>query len=118
MENILESIKKVLGIPVEETHFDQDIILHANSVFSVLTQLGVGPEEGFAIDDQTNWDDYIENDPPKLRLVKTYIIQKVKLYFDPPLNSSGLQAIERQTQELEWRLNTIVDPGEDTNGTE
>ena len=43
MDSILTSIKKLLGITEEYDHFDQDLILHINSVFGILTQLGVGP---------------------------------------------------------------------------
>lgn len=109
-ESILISIKKLLGITKEYTHFDTDIIMHINSVFMVLQQLGVGPNEGFFIeDDSYSWDDYIE-DPTQLHAVKSYIYLKVKLLFDPPANSSHINAIEKQIGEFEWRLNVAVDP--------
>ena len=119
MESILASIKKALGISPDDNFFDPDIILHINSVFSVLTQLGVGPEGGYMLPDDGEgyWDEYIGNDTGKLQLVKTYMALKVKTYFDPPANSSVLSAIERQLTELEWRLNAQVDPGEQINGT-
>lgn len=110
MESILTSIKKLLGIAEEYTHFDNDIIMHINSVFTTLTQLGVGPSEGFYIeDDSTCWTDFIE-DLTKLQAIKTYIYLKVKLVFDPgSVGSSTLAAYERQIQELEWRLNVIAE---------
>lgn len=109
-ESILITIKKMLGITKEYTHFDTDIIMHINSVFMILQQLGVGPAEGFYIeDDQFFWEDYLE-DPTQLHIVKSYIYLKVKLLFDPPANSSHINAIEKQISEFEWRLNVAVDP--------
>ena len=104
MDSILNSIKKLLGIPNEETHFDSDIIMHINTVFSILCQIGIGPTTSFSIaDENAVWDDFIE-DYPNFNDVKTYMYLKVKLFFDPPLNSSGLSAIEGQISELEFRL--------------
>lgn len=110
MESILTSIKKLLGIAEEYTHFDADIIMHINSVFMTLTQLGVGPSRGFAIEDDTAyWEDFI-TDNTKLQAVKTYIYLKVRLVFDPSsLGSATLAAYERQIQELEWRLNVAAE---------
>ncbi len=105
MESILKSIKKLLGISEEETHFDSDLIMHINSVFTILNQLGVGPNKTFSINDDTEiWDSFIDDDTD-FNAVKTYMYLKVKLLFDPPLSSSVLSAIERQISELEWRLN-------------
>ena len=110
MESILTSIKKLLGIAEEYDHFDPDIIMHINSVFMTLTQLGVGPAEGFIIEDDTAiWTDFIE-DVTKLQAVKSYIFLRVKILFDPgSLGSSTLAAYERTIQELEWRLNVGVE---------
>ena len=107
--SILTSIKKLLGIAEDYTEFDEDIITHINSVFLNLTQLGVGPEEGFMIEDDTAvWEDFI-NDTIQLQAVKTYVYLKVKLLFDPPLSSSVTESINRMIAELEWRLNVVVD---------
>lgn len=112
MDSILTSIKKLLGISEEDTHFDQDIIIHINSVFMILNQLGVGPEEGFIImDAQDSWEDFLTNGV-NLELVKSYMYLKVKLLFDPPLNSSVIESTNRLINELEWRLNVAVDPKE------
>lgn len=110
MENsILTSIKKLLGVSEEYQEFDTDIIMHINTVFLNLTQLGVGPEEGFSIEDETaEWDEFIE-DNAQLNAVKSYVYLKVKLLFDPPLSSSVTQSMERMIAELEWRLNVAVD---------
>ena len=109
MDSILTSIKKLLGIAEEYTQFDEDIIMHINTVFLNLTQLGVGPEEGFLIeDDVASWEDFI-NDNTQLQAVKTYVYLKVKLFFDPPLSSSVIESMNRMIAELEWRLNVAVD---------
>ena len=107
--SILTSIKKLLGVAEDYTEFDEDIITHINSVFLNLTQLGVGPEEGFMIEDNTAvWEDFIV-DSIRLQAVKTYMYLKVKLLFDPPLSSSVTESINRMIAELEWRLNVAVD---------
>lgn len=110
MESILTSIKQMLGIAKDYTHFDPDIIMHINSVFMTLTQLGVGPSQGFYIeDDTTEWIEFIP-DMVKLQAVKTYMYLKVRLVFDSAsLGSATLAAYERQIQELEWRLNAAVE---------
>lgn len=109
MDSILTSIKKLLGISEEYTQFDDDIIMHINTVFLNLTQLGVGPEEGFLIeDDVAEWEDFIE-DNAQLQAVKSYVYLKVKLLFDPPLSSSVIESMNRMIAELEWRLNVAVD---------
>ena len=105
MDSILGSIKKLLGIPDEQKNFDNDIIMHINSVFMILNQLGVGPSEGYSIsDDYGLWSDFIP-DGQNLELVKSYVYMKVKLLFDPPLSSSVLSSMERTINEFEWRLN-------------
>lgn len=105
MDNILSSIKKLLGIPTEETSFDSDIIMHINSVFMILNQLGIGPTNGFTIsDDYALWSDFIP-DGQNLELVKSYMYMKVRLMFDPPSSSAVLSAMEKSISEFEWRLN-------------
>lgn len=106
MDSILQSIKKMLGPTEDYTYFDPDIMIHINSVLMILTQLGVGPKSGFFItgSDET-WSDYLGDDLTKLELVKSYIYLKVKLVFDPPTTGVLHEAMERQIQEFEWRLN-------------
>lgn len=107
--SILTSIKKLLGIAEDYTEFDEDIIIHINTVFLNLTQLGVGPKEGFSIEDDTaEWEDFIDNSL-QLQAVKSYMYLKVKLLFDPPLSSSVIESMNRMIAELEWRLNVAVD---------
>lgn len=105
-ESILISTKKILGIADDYTAFDLDIITHINAAFSTLTQLGIGPADGFMIEDaDPEWHDYIENDI-QLNTVKSYIFLKVRQLFDPPTTSYLITAMENQIQEFEWRLNT------------
>lgn len=109
MESILTSVKKLLGITEECEDFDNDIIMHINSVFMVLTQLGVGPSEGFIIeDDSSTWDEFLP-DLTKLQAVKSYIFMKVKLLFDPPTNSAVTNSYNQLISEFEWRLNADAD---------
>jgi len=106
MESILQSIKKLIGITEDYTAFDLDIIIHINSVFMILNQIGVGPVEGFSIsDDSAVWSDYLPEDSKNLEAVKTYIYLKVKMVFDPPLSSAVMEATKQMISELEWRLN-------------
>lgn len=105
MESILNDIKKLLGIDPEYTVFDTDIIIHINSVFMILNQLGVGPDGGYKIVDSSNtWTEFTQ-DNLLIESVKSYIYLKVRMMFDPPQNSSYMNAIQSQIQELEWRLN-------------
>ena len=108
--SILTSIKKLLGIAEEDTSFDQDIIMHINTVFAILSQLGVGPANGFSIEDEgAIWSDYLGN-VTNLELVKSYIYMKVRSMFDPPTSSILADAMNKNISELEWRINTTVDP--------
>ena len=110
MDSILTSIKKLLGIAEDYEHFDQDLIIHINSVLSVLTQLGVGPSEGFSIDDaNATWNDFIPEDK-RLSSIRSYVYMKVKLLFDPPLSSSVMESMNRMISEFEWRLNVAAEP--------
>lgn len=109
MDSILTSVKKMLGIDECYTHFDPDIVMHINSVFAVLAQLGVGPVEGFSITDASStWSDFFAEDP-RLGFVKSYVYQKVKLLFDPPTSSALTESMNRVINELEWRLNVQAD---------
>lgn len=103
--SILNDVKKLLGIKPSYKEFDQDIIIHINSIFMVLNQLGVGPDSGFLIEDETvNWDVYVL-DSEDLGAVRSYMGIKVKLLFDPPTNASLFNAYSEMVKELEWRLN-------------
>lgn len=108
-DSILTSVKKMLGIAEEYEHFDADLLMHINSVFSILHQLGVGPADGFMIDDKSSiWSDFI-SDESKYMLAKSYMFLKVKLLFDPPLSSAVLECYKTQISEYEWRLNITAE---------
>lgn len=107
-DSILTSTKKVLGIDDSYTAFDTDIIMHINSVFSTLNQLGLGPAQGFMIEDATAvWDDFLGTNSLKLNSVKTYMYLRVRMLFDPPTTSYLLTAMKEQITEHEWRLNVV-----------
>lgn len=104
-ESVLTSVKKILGVPEDYTAFDFDIITHINGVFSILYQMGVGPEEGFYIeDDSAIWGDFFSD--TDLNVVRSYVFLRVRMLFDPPTTSFLLDAMNKQIQEFEWRIST------------
>lgn len=108
-DRILESVKKVLGIAPEYLAFDQDIMMHINSVFSVLHQLGVGPDEPFMIEDETaTWTEFLGTERG-VNSIKSYVYLRVRLLFDPPATSFVLDAMEKQIEELGWRISTYME---------
>lgn len=110
MESILTSVKKMLGIAEEHTSFDMDIIMHINSVLMILTQLGVGPPEGFLIESEDErWTEFLP-EGQLLESVKSYVYLKVRLIFDPPTSSAVMESMNRLISEFEWRINVAVDP--------
>lgn len=110
-ESILLSIKKLLGLPPEDTSFDLDIIININAAFSTLYQIGVDDKSITIENDSAIWSDYIYNSNI-LNLVKQYVFMKVKLAFDPPSSSSVMDAYKQQIAELEWRINIETNKGE------
>lgn len=112
MESILTSIKKLLGIDESYEQFDTDIIIHINSALAILTQLGVGPSEGFIIENKNAlWTDFVYGNN-NLETIKSYVYLKVRLLFDPPSSSSAMESMKQLVSELEWRINVTVDPGD------
>lgn len=108
-DSILNTIKRLIGGYIEGDAFDQELIIDINSAMSVLTQLGVGPEEGFAITGSTEtWNDYV-GDRSDIEMVKTYIYAKVRLMFDPPTNSFLVDSMKKLCDEFEWRLNVAIE---------
>jgi hypothetical protein len=104
--SILTGTKKILGLAEDYTAFDHDVITHINTAFSTLTQLGVGPEAGFMIEDETAvWTDFIADNDLQYNSVKTYVYLRVRMLFDPPSTSFVITALNEQIKELEWRLN-------------
>ncbi len=118
--SILTSTKKILGIEEDYTAYDVDILMHINSVFSTLNQLGIGPVDGYSIEDATpTWDAFLGSDL-RLNSVKQYVYLRVRLLFDPPATSYLVDSFQQQVRELEWRLNVVreedawIDPDPET----
>lgn len=110
MDSILQSIKKLLGLDEDYDAFDDDVMMHINSVLMILTQLGVGPKNGFSITgEEETWEDYLGEDISKLSAVKTYVYLKVKTMFDPTSSSVVNEATKEMLKELEWRLNSEIE---------
>jgi len=108
--SVLNDIKKLLGLDESYSAFNTDVLIHINSAFSTLHQLGVGPAEGFMIhSDSTTWSTFLTADAIHLNAVKTYIYLRVRLLFDPPGTAYLVNAINDQIKELEWRLNVAVE---------
>lgn len=121
-DSILNTTKKALGLDESYTAFDPEIIMHINSVFATLNQLGVGPELGFQIEDDTQlWSTFLIDDF-RLNNVKTYMYLRVRLLWDPPTTSYTITAFDSQVKELEWRMLTYkehtnwVNPDPDVDG--
>jgi hypothetical protein len=106
-ESILISTKKVLGVSEEYAEFDLDILTHINAAFGVLNQLGLGPDEGFYVEDENSlWEDYITKSSA-LSMIRTYVFLKVRFLFDPPTTSFLISAFEEQIKQHEWRINVF-----------
>lgn len=114
-DSILNETKKVLGVAEDYEAFDIDILMHINSVFSDLNQLGVGPKAGFQIvDKEDTWATFLGNDP-RLNSVKTYVYLRVRMIFDPPGTSYLINSLNKQAEELAWRLNVVKENDEYEN---
>lgn len=108
MSSILDDVKHMLGFLPGDTAFDSDITIFINSTFGTLTQLGVGPKTGYEITSSDNqWDEFY--DDPRLNAVKSYVFLCAKLAFDPPIIGAVMDSMNRQKQELEFRLNVVAD---------
>lgn len=105
-DSILVTIKKMLGLEDEYTPFDVDIIIHINTALMTLTQMGVGPKDGYEVTDyDQTWTDFLGDMVKMLGAVKTYIYLQVKMVFDPPNNSFVMDAYKQQCEQLLFRLN-------------
>ena len=109
-DSILNSVKKILSLGVDNKDFDADIILHINSVLAILQQLGIGPANGFYIDDDSaTWTEYLGEDSSYLNMVKSYMCAKVRLLFDPPVSGAVMDSLTRVCSEFEWRANVAAE---------
>lgn len=119
-QSILKSVKKMLGLDASYTHFDLDILMHINSAFATLNQLGIGPENGFAIeDDSAVWASFYGSDP-RYNAIRTYVFLKVRFLFDPPQTQYLVSALHDQITEHETRLSIYRESTQwvDPNGQE
>lgn len=102
--SILDSTKKLLGFESEYTAYDVDITIFVNSAFSTLKDMGIGPETGFLIvDNSALWSDYISRQD-LLGMVQHYVYLSTRLVFDPPTTSFGISAIEKMLEQFSWRI--------------
>lgn len=109
IESILDGTKKAVGLGAEYDVYDADILMHINSVFFTLNQLGVGPAAGYAISGpEETWSSYLGDDP-NLAAVRSYTFLRVRMLFDPPPHSFTQQAMFDQIKEYEWRLNVYAE---------
>ena len=107
--SIFNSVKKVVGLLGDDGSFDEDILLHINSVVSTLRQLGLSiPADFYVEDDVQTWRDLL-GEFRDFDLVKSYMAMKVRLMFDPPSSSFGLASMAEMVTELEWRINVLTD---------
>ena len=110
MESILDTIKQLLGIPIDDDSFDTDVKVNINAAIFTLSQIGIGPLNGYVVTSNTQlWTDYIGSSLINLEGVKNYIYLKTKLVFDPPTNSTTIQAINDNLKDLEWRMQLAVE---------
>lgn len=118
-ESILNSIKSMLGPAEDYDDFTTDILFHINTALSIITQMGVGPTNGFRVADASDtWNEFIPADRYDLETVKSYVYLRVKLIFDPPPNAAALESIKEMIKEFEWRLNVAVESTHTTEGEE
>lgn len=114
-DSILNSIKKLIGLDPDYAEFDTDLIIHINSVFLDLEQLGAGSQEGFFIEGSTEtWEDFLPDDPLVLNSIKSYMCLKVKKLFDPPTSSSAMDSLNSLIDRFEWRINVAIENKDST----
>lgn len=108
-ESILLTVKKLIGVPQDYNVFDVDLITHINTTFDALNQMGLGPDEGFSISDEsTTWSEYTTYGK-EFNMVRSYMALKVRTLFDPPSNASLFTVFDGQLKEYEWRLLIFAD---------
>lgn len=110
MESILKSVRLLVGSDEDFEAFDKELVIYTNTALNVLAQLGVGPSGGFFITDtEALWTDFLPFNDPRFELVKAYVLQKVRILFDPPTSSAVLESMNRTLAELEWRIMIVVE---------
>lgn len=117
-QSILDSVKKVVNMAPSYTAFDEDLVMHINAQFSKLYSLGVGPKTAaFEIEDSSaKWGDFLQG-KTNINMVKTFVCMAVRLIFDPPPTSFGISAVEREIEQMGWRLNVLDDDTHQSHAT-
>nr|DAH12823.1 MAG TPA: hypothetical protein [Caudoviricetes sp.] len=110
MNNILKTVKKLLGVPEDYDCFDSDILININMVLPMLMQIGISTNIN-TVTEESKWDD-LSSSTEVVNFLRVYITLRVRMIFDPPTNSSLLDAMQKKIDELEWRLNLL---GEEKN---
>jgi len=109
-DSILHDVKQLVGQEWDDDTYDLDIKTHINTVFLELSQIGVGPDEGYSINDETDtWAGLLGGDK-NLNAVKTYVYGKVRMVFDPPSTGPLMNSLQAQLDRIEWRLMVHKDP--------
>lgn len=110
--SLLYSMKKLVGIPVEDHMFDVDIIFNINDTLSTLYQLGVLKEPKTVVSSEDTYDQIFEDVSPDIvNKAKMYLGRKVKYGFDTnTLTSTHLSALQEKIKEDEWRLMAACNP--------
>lgn len=109
-DSILDSTKKILGLGEGYDAFDLDVLIAINTALGTLSQVGVGPDTGFEIQDNSEtWETLLGGDP-RLNTVRSYVFLRCRLLFDPPQTSFGINAMEKQLEEMIWRIRVVADP--------
>ena len=92
---VLESVKKFLGLDKDYDAFDSDITMHINSVFNILNQLGVGPDDTFTISgyDQ-NWSSFTMGNA-NITMVKSFVFSQSS-YAVRSTHRIGVQCLRSQ----------------------
>jgi hypothetical protein len=115
---ILETVKDMIGPSIDYDVFDKTLLIHINSFFEVLTQCGIGPEDGFKVDENTTWDDFITTGVTNklFDMAKDYIQICTRLVFDPPTSSTAVDILTQTYKEMEWRMFVEADSNKRLNG--
>ncbi len=104
-DGVLSDVKEGLGLPVDDSAFDVELLMHINSSVIELSQNGVSLP--IMVDAETKWIDL--QDPTRtegnksFQMVPLYVMLNTKILFDPPPPSS-VEHHANQIQKLLWRL--------------
>lgn len=104
--SILRTIAGMFQIETDDElmAYQQDLMIHINSAISTLTQIGLGPEDGYEITGtDEKWIELTKGN--KLYgMAKQFIYLDVALVFDIPENSFKVQAYKDKRDETLSRI--------------